>query len=72
VLAPWSSMFGTSIEWFDFFLDGTAAALVFNKIFFPQLDPLTGTLAAFATYTVGFVGRPVGGLIFGHIARSAP
>ena len=67
VLAAWSSMFGTSIEWFDFFLYGTAAALVFNKIFFPQLDPLTGTLAAFATYAVGFVGRPLGGLIFGHI-----
>ena len=67
VLAAWSSMFGTSIEWFDFFLYGTAAALVFNKIFFPQLDPLTGTLAAFATYAVGFVGRPMGGFIFGHI-----
>jgi metabolite-proton symporter len=59
-------MLGTSIEWFDFFLYGTAAALVFNKIFFPKLDPLTGTLAAFATYAVGFAGRPLGGLIFGH------
>jgi metabolite-proton symporter len=60
-------MLGTSIEWFDFFLYGTAAALVFNKIFFPKLDPVTGTLAAFATYAVGFVGRPLGGIIFGHI-----
>ncbi len=67
LLAGWSSMMGTSIEWFDFFLYGTAAALVFNKIFFPKLDPLTGTLAAFATYAVGFIGRPLGGIVFGHI-----
>ncbi|MFM0175635.1 MFS transporter [Paraburkholderia sediminicola] len=66
VLAGWASMAGTTIEWYDFFLYGTAAALVFNKIFFPTLDPILGTLAAFATYGVGFVGRPMGGIIFGH------
>jgi len=66
VLAGWASMAGTTIEWYDFFLYGTAAALVFNKIFFPTLDPILGTPAAFATYGVGFVGRPLGGVIFGH------
>ncbi|MCA8057411.1 MFS transporter [Burkholderia orbicola] len=59
-------MAGTTIEWYDFFLYGTAAALVFNKIFFPALDPILGTLAAFATYGVGFIGRPMGGIVFGH------
>lgn len=59
-------MMGTTIEWYDFFLYGTAAALIFNKIFFPAFDPLTGTLAAFATYSVGFFARPLGGVIFGH------
>src|ERR1700758_3873278 len=66
LLAGWASMAGTTIEWYDFFLYGTAAALVFNKIFFPTLDPILGTPAAFATYGVGFVGRPLGGVIFGH------
>lgn len=66
VLAGWASMAGTTIEWYDFFLYGTAAALVFNKVFFPTLDPILGTLAAFATYGVGFVGRPMGGIVFGH------
>ncbi|MBB5499382.1 MFS transporter [Paraburkholderia sp. MM5384-R2] len=66
VLAGWASMAGTTIEWYDFFLYGTAAALVFNKIFFPTLDPILGTLAAFATYGVGFIGRPLGGIVFGH------
>ncbi|WP_323122875.1 MFS transporter [Burkholderia alba] len=66
LLAGWASMAGTTIEWYDFFLYGTAAALVFNKIFFPTLDPVLGTLAAFATYGVGFIGRPMGGIVFGH------
>jgi MHS family shikimate/dehydroshikimate transporter-like MFS transporter len=66
ILAGWASMAGTTIEWYDFFLYGTAAALVFNKVFFPTLDPILGTLAAFATYGVGFVGRPMGGIVFGH------
>lgn len=59
-------MAGTTIEWYDFFLYGTAAALVFNRLFFPELDPLTGIFAAFATYAVGFIGRPLGGIVFGH------
>ncbi|MGZ6125571.1 MAG: MFS transporter [Myxococcales bacterium] len=61
-----ASLIGTSVEWYDFFLYGTAAALVFNKLFFPQLDPLVGTIAAFATFSVGFIARPIGGIIFGH------
>jgi metabolite-proton symporter len=61
-----ASMIGTTIEWYDFFLYGTAAALVFNKLFFPQADPLTGTMLAFTTYALGFVARPLGGLVFGH------
>ena len=61
-----SSMIGTTIEWYDFFLYGSAAALVFNRLFFPSFDPLTGTLLAFATYALGFVARPVGGIVFGH------
>ncbi|ENU31975.1 hypothetical protein F991_00086 [Acinetobacter sp. CIP-A165] len=65
-LAGISSMVGTTIEWYDFFIYGAAAALIFNKLFFPNLDPLTGVLAAFGTYAVGFIGRPLGGLVFGH------
>jgi metabolite-proton symporter len=61
-----ASLIGTSLEWYDFFLYGTAAALVFNKLFFPSFDPLVGTLLAFTTYAVGFVARPVGGVVFGH------
>lgn len=61
-----ASFIGTSIEWYDFFLYGTAAALVFNHLFFPTLNPLAGTMAAFATYAVGFVARPLGGIVFGH------
>jgi len=57
---------GTIIEWYDFLIYGTAAALVFNKLFFPTVTPLAGTLAALATYAVGFVARPVGGALFGY------
>jgi MFS transporter, MHS family, shikimate and dehydroshikimate transport protein len=57
---------GTVIEWYDFLIYGTAAALVFNTLFFPTIDPLSGTLASLATYSVGFVARPIGGAIFGH------
>jgi MHS family shikimate/dehydroshikimate transporter-like MFS transporter len=61
-----ASMIGTTVEWYDFFLYGTAAALVFNQLFFPEYDPLTGTLLAFGTYAVGFFARPVGGIVAGH------
>jgi MFS transporter, MHS family, shikimate and dehydroshikimate transport protein len=66
VKVAFASMIGTSIEWYDYFLYGTAAALVFNKLFFPNFDPLVGTLLAFATFSVGFIARPVGGMVFGH------
>ncbi|MEV7043169.1 MFS transporter [Amycolatopsis sp. NPDC051061] len=61
-----ASLIGTTIEWYDFFLYTSAAALVFNKLFFPTANPLTGTLLAFLTYAVGFLARPIGGLVFGH------
>ncbi|WP_214325818.1 MFS transporter [Nonomuraea sediminis] len=66
-----ASLIGTTIEWYDFFLYGSAAALVFNKLFFPEADPLTGTLLAFLTYAVGFIARPLGGLVFGHFGDRA-
>lgn len=62
-----ASLLGTTVEWYDFFLYATAAGLVFNKVFFPNASSLVGTLLAFATFAVGFVMRPVGGLVFGHI-----
>ena len=61
-----ASFIGTSIEWYDFFLYGTAAALVFGDLFFPEAEPLIGTLLAFSTYAVGFAARPLGGIVFGH------
>ena len=61
-----ASLIGTSLEWYDFFIYGTAAALVFNQLFFPSFEPLVGTLLAFTTYAVGFIARPLGGLVFGH------
>ncbi|MGW6746190.1 MFS transporter [Streptomyces sp. NPDC055025] len=61
-----ASLIGTTIEWYDFFLYGSAAALVFNKLFFPDSDPLVGTLLSFLTYAVGFAARPIGALVFGH------
>jgi len=66
-----ASLVGTSLEWYDFFIYGTAAALVFNKLFFPSFDPLVGTLLAFTTYAVGFIARPVGGVVFGHYGDRA-
>jgi MFS family permease len=60
-------MAGTVVEWYEFFLYATAATLVFNKIMFPPSeDPLTPIIAAFVTYAVGFVARPLGGIVFGH------
>jgi metabolite-proton symporter len=61
-----ASLVGTSLEWYDFFIYGTAAALVFNQLFFPTFEPLVGTLLAFTTFAVGFVARPLGGIVFGH------
>ncbi|MFH9348431.1 MFS transporter [Kitasatospora sp. NPDC017646] len=61
-----ASLIGTTIEWYDYFLYGTAAALVFGKLFFPNTDPLTGTLLSFLTYAIGFAARPIGALVFGH------
>ena len=62
-----ASVIGTTIEFYDFFLYATAAALVFNKDFFPTSNPLTGIFFAFLTYAVGFLVRPIGGMVFGHI-----
>src|SRR5581483_4825335 len=61
-----ASTIGTTIEWYDFFIYGTMAGLVFGKLYFPNEAPLAGTLAAFGTYFIGFVGRPIGAAIFGH------
>ena len=66
VRAVTASAVGTTIEWYDFFLYGVAAATVLPKKFFPGSDPYVGTLLAFSTYFVGFVARPVGAAIFGH------
>lgn len=62
-----ASAIGTAAEYYDFFAYGTAAVLFFGPLFFPSSDPLIGTLAAFATYAVGFFARPLGGIVFGHI-----
>jgi MHS family shikimate/dehydroshikimate transporter-like MFS transporter len=61
-----ASFIGTTIERYDYFIYGTAAALVFPALFFPEFSPLAGTLACFATFAVGFAARPLGGVIFGH------
>jgi MFS transporter, MHS family, shikimate and dehydroshikimate transport protein len=61
-----ASSIGATIEWYDFFIFGTAAGLVFNQLFFTNLDPVTGTLVAYLTFAVGFVARPIGSVIFGH------
>lgn len=62
-----ASLVGTAVEWYDYFIFGTASALVFGVLFFPGDDPLLGTLSAFAVFGVGFVARPLGGIVFGHI-----
>ena len=66
VKVVFASLIGTAVEWYDFFLYGSAAALVFGPLFFPSSDPVTGTLLAFGTYALGFVARPLGGVVFGH------
>ncbi|WP_244219242.1 MFS transporter [Pseudomonas chlororaphis] len=63
-----ASVLGNALEWYDFFLYGTAAALVFGPLFFPpDTDPVVATMGAFAGFAVGFVARPLGGIVFGHI-----
>jgi MFS family permease len=62
-----AGLIGSSIEWYDFFIYGTAAALVFGELFFPDATPLMGTLLAFSTFWAGFIARPIGGLVFGHL-----
>ncbi|QIK64998.1 MHS family MFS transporter [Nocardioides sp. HDW12B] len=66
VKVVFASLIGTAVEWYDFFLYGSAAALVFGQLFFPEGDEVTGTLLAFGTYALGFVARPLGGVVFGH------
>lgn len=61
-----ASMLGTTVEWYDFFLYGVAAALVFPTVFFPDADPVAGTLLSFGTFAIGFIARPLGGLVFGN------
>jgi MFS transporter, MHS family, shikimate and dehydroshikimate transport protein len=61
-----ASAFGTVVEWYDFFVYGTAAALVFGKLFFPASDPVVSTLAAFSVYAVGYIARPLGGIVIAH------
>ncbi|KAB8163834.1 MFS transporter [Streptomyces sp. 3MP-14] len=61
------SFAGALLEWYDFFIYGTASALVFGDLFFPEADPAVGTIAAFATFSVGFFARPLGGVVFGHL-----
>ena len=61
-----ASLVGATIEWYDFFLYGVVAGIVFNKLYFPTSDPLVSTLLAYTTFAVGFVTRPIGGIIFGH------
>lgn len=63
----WSSVIGTAVEWYDFLIYAVATALVFNKLFFPVGDPALATIAAFGTYAVGFLARPLGAAIFGHL-----
>src|SRR5688572_21670198 len=66
VKVVFASLVGTAVEWYDFFLYGSAAALVFGTLFFPKSEPVTATLLAFGTYALGFVARPLGGIVFGH------
>ena len=61
-----SSVVGTAIEWYDFFLYATASALVFGQLFFPRFDPAVGTIAAFGTFMIGYISRPLGAIVFGH------
>ena len=62
-----ASSIGTALEWYDFTVYNIMAALIFNHVFFPSFDPLVGTILAFSTYAVGYVSRPIGGMVFGHL-----
>ena len=66
-IAGISSVMGSTIEWYDFFLYGTMAALIFPQLFFPQHDPYVATLLTFTTYAIGYIARPIGGILFGHL-----
>src|SRR3954453_9668714 len=66
-LVAFASSIGATIEWYDFFLYGVVTPLVFSKLFFPNYDPVVGTLLAYTTFFVGFISRPIGGIIFGHL-----
>ncbi|MBU6490475.1 MAG: MFS transporter, partial [Burkholderiales bacterium] len=61
-----ASVIGATVEWYDFFLYGVVAGIVFNKLYFPANDPLVSILLAYTTFAVGFVTRPIGGVLFGH------
>ena len=65
-IAGISSILGSTIEWYDFFLYGTMAAIIFPQLFFPEQDPYIATILTFSTYAVGYVARPIGGILFGH------
>ena len=67
VRAATAAFVGTTIEWYDFYIYATAAALVFGKVFFPTADPFVSTMASFGTFAAGFLARPLGGVIFGHL-----
>ena len=69
--AATAALVGTAMEWYDFFLFSTAAAIVFNIHFFASDDKITALLASFGTMAVGFIARPIGGIIFGHLADKA-
>src|SRR5206468_10886121 len=62
-----ASSVGTTLEWYDFMVYNTLAALIFNRLFFPSFDPISGTILAFSTYAVGYVSRPLGGVVFGRL-----
>src|SRR5215468_6279273 len=62
-----ASAVGTTLEWYDFAVYNTLAALIFNQLFFPSFDPLTGVILSFSTYAVGYLSRPFGGILFGHL-----
>ncbi|MBE0631861.1 MAG: MFS transporter, partial [Burkholderia vietnamiensis] len=65
--AATAAFIGTMIEWYDFYIYATAAALVFGQLYFPSHDPFVSTMASFATFAVGFFARPLGGIVFGHL-----